>query len=88
VRAWQADDDVRHLDEAFDLYARGFALIAAGYMGSSGAAAIPGQFEAFRGLLHELPPDIHLQWLRQFRQEWNALTSDSDLLLARIAELY
>jgi tetratricopeptide (TPR) repeat protein len=88
VRAWQADDDVRHLDEALRLYTRGFALIAAGYMGSSGAAAIPGQFEAFRGLLHELPPDIHLQWLRQFRQEWTALAGDSDLLLARIAELY
>ena len=88
VRAWKADHDMRHLDEALDLYTRGFALIAEGYMGSSGAAAIPGQFEAFRGLLHELPPDIHRQWLQQFRQEWSTPPGGSDLLLARIAELY
>jgi tetratricopeptide (TPR) repeat protein len=88
VRAWQADHDARYLDKALDLYTRGFALIAEGYMGSSGAAAIPGQFEAFRELLHELPPDIRLKWLQQFRQEWSTLPGSSDLLLARIAELY
>jgi len=88
VRAWQDDQDVRHLNEALDLFARGFALIAEGYMGSSGAAAIPGQFESFRKLLHELPPDIYRQWLRQLRQEWSVLPGGSDLLLARIAELY
>jgi tetratricopeptide (TPR) repeat protein/energy-coupling factor transporter ATP-binding protein EcfA2 len=88
VRTWQADHEMRRLDEALDLYTRGFALIAEGYMGSSGAAAIPGQFEAFRGLLHELPSDIHLQWLQHLRQEWGALPASSELLLARIAELY
>jgi tetratricopeptide (TPR) repeat protein/energy-coupling factor transporter ATP-binding protein EcfA2 len=88
VRAWQADHDLRHLDEALALYTRGFAFIAEGYMGSSGAAAIPGQFKEFRGLLHELPPDVRLQWLQQLRQEWSSLPVGSDLLLARIAELY
>jgi head-tail adaptor/energy-coupling factor transporter ATP-binding protein EcfA2 len=88
VRAWQADKNLRHLDEALRHYMRGFALIAQGYMGSSGAAAIPGQFEAFRGLLHELPPGIYVQWLRQLRQEWSTLPQGSELLLARIAELY
>jgi tetratricopeptide (TPR) repeat protein/energy-coupling factor transporter ATP-binding protein EcfA2 len=88
VRDWQADHDVRHLDEALDLYTRGFALIAEGYMGSSGAAAIPGQFKAFRRLLHELPQRIRLQWLQHLRQEWGALSASSDLLLAKIAVLY
>lgn len=88
VRAWQADQNLRHLDEALALYTRGFALIAEGYMGSSGAAAIPSQFEAFRLMLGELPPDIRRQWLHRLRLEWSTLPGSSDLLLARIAELY
>lgn len=88
VRAWQADQEAWRLDDALGLFVRGFALIAEGYMGSSGAAAIPGQFEAFRGLLHELPVDIRLRWLKQIRSEWSMLQGNSDLLLARIAALY
>ena len=88
VRAWQADNDVGHLDKALDSYTLGFALIAKGQMGSSGAVALPGQFEAFRGLLHELPLDIRLQWLQQFSREWSEPPGGSDLLAARIAGLY
>ncbi len=88
VRAWQADDDARRLDEALDLYTRGFPLIARGQMGSSGTTAIPRQFEAFRGLLQELPPDIRRQWLRELNREWSELPSGSDRLLAGIAGLY
>lgn len=88
VRAWQADNDVRHLDEALDLYTRGFALIARGQMGSSGAATITGQFEAFRGLLQELPPDIRRQWLRELSQEWSEQPGGSDRLLSGITGLH
>lgn len=88
VRAWQADNDAGRLDKALDLYSRGFALIARGQMGSSGVAAIPSQFEAFRGLFQELPPGIRIQWLRQFSQEWSEPPGGSDLLLSGIAGLY
>jgi head-tail adaptor len=88
VRAWEADNDVQHLDEALDLYTRGFALIARGQMGSSGAAAITRQFEAFRGLLQDLPPDIRRQWLQELSQEWSKPLGGSDLLLAGIAGLH
>jgi tetratricopeptide (TPR) repeat protein len=87
VRAWQADHDVSHLNQALGLYTSGFPLIAKGQMGSSGAAALPGQFEAFRGLLRELPPAIRSQWLRQFNREWSGPLGGSDLLLAGIAGL-
>jgi tetratricopeptide (TPR) repeat protein len=88
VRAWQADNDAGRLDKALDLYTRGFAFIARGQMGSSGATAIPSQFEAFRGLFQELPPDIRVQWLQQFSREWSEPPGGSDLLLAGIAGLY
>jgi hypothetical protein len=89
VRSWQADNDIRHLDEALDLYTRGFtALIAKGQMGSSGATAIPWQVKAFRGLLQELPPDIRRQWLQELSREWSELPGGSDRLLAGIAGLY
>jgi tetratricopeptide (TPR) repeat protein len=88
VRAWQADHNERHLEEALELYTGGFALIAEGHMGSSGVAAIPRQFVAFRALLHELPPNIRHQWLQQFSREWSEPPGGSDLLLARIADLY
>ena len=88
VRAWQADNDAGRLDKALDLYTRGFALIASGQMGSSGATTIPRQFEVFRGLFQELPPDIRVQWLQQFSREWSEPPGGSDLLLAGIAGLY
>jgi len=86
-RAWAADGDMGHLDEALDLYTNGFALIAKGQMGSSGATALPRQFEAFRGLLDELPSAIRRQWLQKFSREWSELPVGSDLLLAGIAGL-
>ena len=88
VRAWQADDDVWHLSEALDLYSLGFSLIARGQMGSSGVTAIPRQFEAFRGVLQELPPDIRRHWLQELSREWSELPGGSDRLLAAIAGLH
>jgi hypothetical protein len=87
VRAWQADNDVTHLEEALGLFTRGFALIATGQMGSSGAVALPRQFKALRELLQQLPPDIRLQWLQQFSQEWSDPPGVSELLLPKIAAL-
>ncbi len=88
VRAWQADNNAGRLDKALDFYTRGFALIASGQMGSSGATTIPRQFEVFHGLFQELPPDIRVQWLQQFSREWSEPPGGSDLLLAGIAGLY
>lgn len=88
VRSWQADNDVQQLDMALDFYTQGFPLIARGRMGSSGTTAIPWQFEAFRGLLSELPLDIRREWLQKLGRAWSDLPEGSDRLLAGIAGLH
>lgn len=88
IHAWQETGDTGHLGVALGRYAEGFGLIAMGYTGSSGAAAIPDEFRAFRELLRLLPEDVQKEWIQHFRHEWCTLTSGSDLLLARLEELY
>lgn len=88
IHSWQETGDISHLDVALKRYTDGFGLIAKGYMGSSGAAAIPDEFRSFRKLLHMLPAVVQDEWIQHFRREWQRLSSGSDLLLARLEELY
>ncbi len=88
IHDWEASEDSQHLDAALAKYAEGFAKIAQGYVGSSGAAAVPGEFKLFSTLLKKLPSDIQADWLRHLRREWGLLSRGSDLLLARLEELH
>ncbi|HUA27271.1 MAG TPA: TIR domain-containing protein [Streptosporangiaceae bacterium] len=76
------------LDTALDAYRAGFAMLAAEYVGSSGASAIPGEFRHFRDVLTRLPQDLRAHWLSDLRRAWTDDPGGSTLLLARLEELY
>lgn len=76
------------LNDALEDYQYGFALLARGFAGSSGAAIIPDEFRVFGGLLQKLPADVRATWRRQLTQVWGGLESGSTVLLARLQELY
>jgi len=86
----------RYLDQANDSdlnialrhYTLGFAQIAKRFVGSSGAAALGGEFEKFEELVWRLPDETRAAWREHFRQAWSIMDSDSILLLARLEELY
>jgi tetratricopeptide (TPR) repeat protein len=80
--------NLSRLDVALRHYKDGFAQIAQGYVGSSGAAAIAGEFKKFGKLIWQLPDEIRAQWQAEFRRAWGAKTTGSTLLLARLEELY
>jgi hypothetical protein len=88
IHDWEETGGPRLLADALAKYTDGFAMIAQSYVGSSGAAAIPGLFVEFGKQIALLPPDIQAEWLRHLRREWGRLTRGSDLLLARLEELY
>jgi hypothetical protein len=85
---WRHTPQPDLLAQALANYADGFALIAQGYMGSSGAAAIPGMFMRLGELLSSLPAEVRADWLRDLRRQWSDLSSGSNMLLARLEELY
>jgi tetratricopeptide (TPR) repeat protein len=76
------------LDIALEHYTDGFAQIAKGFVGSSGAAALGGEFETFEELAWKLPDETRAAWRAHFRKAWRNVDSDSVLLLARLEELY
>ncbi len=80
-------EDYSGLDAALDRYKEGFALIAQHFVGSSGKAALPGEFETFAELLLQLPHEIREQWLEELRATWSRLEYSTPLL-ARLEELY
>jgi len=87
------DGDHDELDVALDHYCKGFALIAQDYVGSSGASAIPSEFDKFRQLFERLPQDIQARWRTELRLAWGQIGEEdeeggSTLLLARLEELY
>ncbi len=88
IHDWTDTGDRSRLDAALKGYQDGFALIAQGYVGSSGASAIPGEFETFGNLLWQLSPDIRAEWQKQLRSAWSKEKDGSDLLLARLEQLY
>jgi tetratricopeptide (TPR) repeat protein len=80
--------DENILNSALESYKKGFELIAQRYVGSSGAAAIPHEFKAFREIFSLLSPGIRAEWQEQLRRAWIDLEQGSTLLLARLEELY
>jgi tetratricopeptide (TPR) repeat protein len=88
IRQWKETGDTGALDSALDRYESGFGLIARGYVGSSGAAAIEGEFATFAEQLGQLPAETRGEWQEQLRGGWSELAEGSTLLLARLEELY
>jgi tetratricopeptide (TPR) repeat protein len=80
--------DTSRLNVALQHYKEGFSQIAQGYVGSSGAAAISGEFETFGELVWQLSPETRAGWQEELRSAWSALENGSTLLLARLEELY
>ena len=80
--------DQSALASALDHYKRGFVLIAQGYVGSSGSAAVAGEFTIFGELVWRLPPETRTEWQRELRRAWSQGQPGSTLLLARLEELY
>jgi tetratricopeptide (TPR) repeat protein len=88
IHDWLDTRDSRRLSAALEMYTEGFGLIAGGYVGSSGAAAISAEFETFEKVFGKLPDDIRAKWQDEFRRAWGSLEEGSTLLLARLEELY
>jgi hypothetical protein len=90
IHDWLESAGQDRLDAALYSYAEGFAMIARGYVGSSGASAIPNEFRQFKGMLDKLPAEIRAEWLRHLRRAWSATAvgPGSTQLLARLEELY
>lgn len=88
IRDWMRSGDDNLLTRALDNYVNGFALLADAYVGSSGAAAVPGEFKTFGDLFRNLPKEVQAEWRRTFRRAWSRLADGSTLLLARLEELY
>lgn len=80
--------DESSLDSALEHYTRGFALIAQGYVGSSGASAVAAEFSTFSELVWRLPDATRQEWQAKLRRAWGEQASGSTLLLARLEELY
>jgi tetratricopeptide (TPR) repeat protein len=87
-RGWQESGDPSQLTSALEHYKDGFALLAQGYVGSSGASMIPEIFAEFIRHLDEIPNDVRAEWQTQLRREWSLVGAGSTLLLARLEELY
>lgn len=79
--------DMNGLDAALDNYKKGFALLAEGYMGSSGAAAVGTEFDKFTELFSEFPPDVQSHWRNALRAAWIGEQSSTPLL-ALLEQLY
>jgi ABC-type cobalamin/Fe3+-siderophores transport system ATPase subunit/tetratricopeptide (TPR) repeat protein len=88
IRDWLETEDASRLDSAQERYKTGFAQIAQGYVGSSGAAAIGGEFDTFGELVWQLPEQTRATWQAEFRRAWSDHGPGSTLLLARLEELY
>jgi len=82
-------EDWSQLGTVLERYKEGFAQIAQAFVGSSGAAAIPGEFKTFGELVWQLPEAIRAEWQQELRRAWTDLPhGGSTLLLARLEELY
>jgi hypothetical protein len=88
VADYEQSGDEARLAEALDHYKTGFANIAERNVGSSGAAAIPAQFAAFKQVFSGLPESVKADWLRELHASWGQDGAGSTLLLARLEELY
>ena len=87
VADYRQSRDEAILASALEHYKTGFANIAVRNVGSSGAAAIPGQFAAFKQVFSGLPDTVQADWLRELHASWSRDGGGSTLLLARLEEL-
>lgn len=87
VADYDRSGDETYLTAAVEYYKTGFANIAERNVGSSGAAAIPAKFKAFKQVLSRLPDSVKADWLRELHASWGR-DRGSTLLLARLEELY
>ena len=90
VADYVQSSDETHLAVALGHYKTGFANIAVRNVGSSGAAAIPAQFAAFKQVFSGLPEPVKANWLHELHASWSQDRDGggSTLLLARLEELY
>ena len=90
VHSWldAAEKDERRLRAALEKYRDGFALIAQAYVGSSGASALPGEFDTFAELFFRLPQGVRTEWKNELRRAWHRLPEGSTMLLARVEALH
>jgi hypothetical protein len=90
VHSWldAAEKDERRLRAALERYRDGFALIAQAYVGSSGASALPGEFDTFAELFFRLPQGVRTEWKNELRRAWHRLPEGSTMLLARLEALH
>jgi tetratricopeptide (TPR) repeat protein len=88
IHEWLETREDTLLGAALRRYKDGFAQIAQQHVGSSGAAAIPGEFKKFSALVWQLPDDVRAQWQEEFRRSWSGHATGATLLLARLEELY
>jgi tetratricopeptide (TPR) repeat protein len=87
VAEYRQTEDEANLASALEHYKTGFDNIAVRNVGSSGAAAIPAQFAAFKQVFSELPNAVKADWLRELHAFWSRDDGGSTLLLARLEEL-
>jgi hypothetical protein len=88
LRRWKETRSTEELDFALRNYEDGFRLMAQGFVGSSGAAALPGEFAKFAKLFDQLPEEVQVKWQQELRNKWSDLEEGSTLMLARLEELY
>jgi tetratricopeptide (TPR) repeat protein len=87
IHDWLDRREQSRLDTALQHYKDGFAQVAERFVGSSGAAAIPGEFEKFADLVWKLPEDTRMHWQAELRSAWSG-QQGATLLLAHLEELY
>jgi hypothetical protein len=85
---YRQSDDEADLASALEHYKTGFAKIAERNVGSSGAAAIPAMFAAFKQVFSGLPDTVKADWLPELHASWSRTGEGSTLLLARWEQLY
>lgn len=88
IHAYLQTQDENQLSIALQHYKEGFAQVAQGYVGSSGAVAVPGEFRRFADLIWQLSPEIRAEWQNELRRSWSGLARGSTMLLARLEQLY
>ena len=88
VADYRRSRDEANLASALEHFKTGFAKIAERNVGSSGAAAIPAMFAAFKQVFSGLPDTVKADWLRELHTYWSRDGQGSTLLLARLEELY
>jgi len=90
IRSWldATVKDEHHLRTALEKYRDGFAQVAQAYVGSSGASALPAEFDTFKELFFRLPEGTRKEWQNELRRAWHHLPEGSTMLLARLEALH